>query len=128
MPLYENVFIARQDLTPSQVESIAGQFEKILKDNGGQIAKRENWGLRPMTYTIKKNKKGYYFLTNIDSSPKAVAEAEKFLRYNEDVLRYLTLRIEEVSQEPSPILSANDEDEESSSYGGKSDRKPRRRE
>ena len=104
MPYYESVFIARQDVSASAAEALADKFADLLKTNGGTVAKREYWGLRPLAYRIKKNKKGHYFLFNMDSSPQAVQEMERNMRLDEDVLRYLTLRIDEIDETPSIMM------------------------
>lgn len=104
MPLYESIFIARQDVTPAQVESITTQMTDLIAANGGSIAKVEQWGLRKLAYRINKNRKGHYVLINIDAPAAAVAEYERNLKINEDVLRYLTIKVEEHDAEPSPVL------------------------
>jgi len=105
MPFYETVFIARQDVSTSQVEGITQSLTELLSSHGAKVAKTENWGLRNLTYKIKKNRKGHYVMFNIDGPHKAVAELERSLRYNEDVLRYMTVRLEEISDEPSPMMA-----------------------
>ncbi len=101
MPLYESVFIARQDISSQQVEGLTENFGKIIADNGGEIAKSEYWGLRNLAYRIKKNRKGHYVLFNIDAPPAAIQEFERNMRISEDVLRYLTIRVEELEEGPS---------------------------
>ena len=101
MSLYESVIIARQEISTQQVEALADTFEGIIKDGGGNVAKRENWGLRSLAYKIKKNRKGHYVLMNIDAPAEAVHEMERLMRLNEDVLRYLTLRVDEFEEGPS---------------------------
>ncbi len=108
MPLYEHVFIARQDISPAQVEGLTETLTKIVTDNGGKIEKSEYWGLRSLQYKISKNRKGHYSLFNIDGPPVAVQELERQERINEDVLRAMTIRIEELNPEPSPVLSRRD--------------------
>ena len=95
MPIYENVFIARQDVTVAQVEGLVETFEKVITDGGGAVPKKENWGLKTLAYKIKKNRKGHYTLMNLDAPANAVHEMERQMRINEDVLRYITLRIDE---------------------------------
>ncbi|MFZ2469978.1 MAG: 30S ribosomal protein S6, partial [Parvibaculum sedimenti] len=95
MALYEHIFIARQDVTQQQVEALVEQFSNILKENGGSVAKTEYWGLRNLAYKVKKNRKGHYALLNIDAPAAAVAEMERQQGINEDVLRFMTTRVEE---------------------------------
>jgi small subunit ribosomal protein S6 len=104
MPFYENVFIARQDISAAQVEALAESFTQIVTQQGGQVAKREYWGLRNLSYRIKKNRKGHYMLFNLDAPPAAVAELERNMRINEDVLRYLTVRVEALEEGPSVVM------------------------
>lgn len=104
MPFYETVFIARQDITGAQVETITEDLVKILSDNGGKVTKTESWGLRSLQYRIKKNKKGHYVLMNIDAPSEAVAEMERVMRLNEDVLRHMTLRLDALDDSPSVMM------------------------
>ncbi len=104
MPLYESVFIARQDISAPQVEALADTFAKIIEDQGGTVAKREHWGLRGLAYRIKKNRKGHYVLFNLDAPSDAIQEMERQMTIHEDVLRYLTLRMDELDPEPSVIM------------------------
>ena len=108
MPLYEHTFIARQDISPAQVEALTETLQKIVTDNGGKIAKSEYWGLRTLQYKINKNRKGHYSLLNIDAPADAIAELERQERINDDVLRALTIRVEEHDEKPSPVLSRRD--------------------
>jgi len=110
MALYETVFIARQDISAKQVEDLAKSFGKIVNDNGGEVKTTENWGLRNLAYKIKKNRKGHYTLLHLDAPPKAVAEMERNMRLNEDVLRFLTVSIEKIPEGPSVILKQSDDD------------------
>ncbi len=105
MPFYETVFIARQDVSTTQVEGMTQSLTELLTSHDAKVVKTESWGLRSLTYKIKKNRKGHYVMFNIDGSHKAVAELERSLRYNEDILRYMTVRIEELSDEPSPMMA-----------------------
>jgi small subunit ribosomal protein S6 len=109
MPLYESVFIARQDISSAQAEALADSFAEIVANSGGTVSKKEYWGLRNLTYRIKKNRKGHYALLNIDAPPAAIAEMERNMRLHDDILRYLTVRVEELSDEPSPVLRSRDE-------------------
>ncbi len=111
MPYYESVFIARQDISTAQVDGLAENFEKIIADGGGSVSKRENWGLRTMAYKIKKNRKGHYVLFNIDAPAPAVHEMERQMRINEDVLRYMTVRVDELEEGPSAIMRNKDRDD-----------------
>ncbi len=104
MALYEHVFICRQDISQQQVEELTEQFTAILGDNGGRVAKTEYWGLRNLAYRVKKNRKGHYSLLNINAPHTAVAEMERQMGLNDDVLRFLTLRVDEHDMEDSPPL------------------------
>lgn len=110
MALYEHVFIARQDLSAQQAEALATTFADIISENGGKVEKTEYWGLRNLQYKIKKNRKGHYTLFNIDAPSEAVHEMERQMRLNEDVLRQLTLRVDELNAEQSAILTRKDRD------------------
>ena len=116
MPLYENVFIARQDVSTTQVEALTEQFTELVKAGGGEVTKNEYWGLKNLAYKIKKNRKGHYTLLNIDAPSPAVLEMERNMRLNEDVLRFLTVRVEELEAEQSIVLR---------SKGMRDDRGPR---
>jgi len=104
MALYEHVFIARQDVSSAQVETLVEDLTKIIADNGGSIVKTEYWGLRNLAYRIQKNRKGHYVLFHIDAPHPAVAEMERNLRLNEDIIRVLTLRKEELPEGPSIMM------------------------
>ena len=110
MPLYEHVVIARQDISAQQAEALNDQLKHLIEEHGGHIAKIEYWGLRNLTYRIKKNRKGHYSLLAIDAPSDAVKEMERQLSINEDVLRTLTIRVEEIDLELSPILARRDRD------------------
>ncbi len=101
MSFYESVIIARQEISVQQVETLADDFSSIIEENGGKITKRENWGLRSLAYKIKKNRKGHYILFNIDAPAEAIHEMDRLLGLNEDVLRHLVLRLDELDNEPS---------------------------
>ena len=105
MALYESVIIGRQDLTPNQFEELVEGFTKIIEDYKGVIKKREIWGLRNLAYKINKNRKGHYILLNIDSSSEAIAEYERLMRLNEDIIRFLTIRINSIDEKPSPLMN-----------------------
>jgi small subunit ribosomal protein S6 len=123
VPFYENVFIARQDISTTQVETLTETFADLVAENGGKIEKREYWGLRNLAYRIKKNRKGHYVLFNLEAPPAAVNELERNMRINEDVLRYLTVRVEELEAGPSAMMRRAERDERDR---GDRDRGPRR--
>lgn len=129
MPFYENVFIARQDLSPAQVDALADQFTAIIKERGGDVKKRESWGLRNLAFRIRKNRKGHYVLLNIDGPPGAVQEVERNMRLNEDVIRFLTIKVDELEEGPSAVLQKRDDrGERGDRFGDRGgDRGPRRR-
>ena len=104
MPLYESVYIARPDISATQVETLTGEFSKIIEDNGGKIAKDEYWGLKSLAYRIKKNRKGHYSLMNIDCPAAALSEMERNMRLNEDVIRYMSIRVDEHEEDPSVMM------------------------
>ena len=104
MPFYETVFIARQDVSTQTVETLADQMSTILSDNGGEVKKTEHWGLRNLAYKIRKNRKGHYVLLALDAEPAAVAEMERSMRLNEDILRYLTIRVDELDLGESVMM------------------------
>ena len=112
MPFYENVFIARQDISAAQVEALADTFTGIVAAQGGQVTKREYWGLRNLAYRIKKNRKGHYVLFNLDAPPPAVNELERNMRINEDVLRYITVRVDALEEGPSAVMQNRGRSEE----------------
>jgi small subunit ribosomal protein S6 len=106
MPLYENVFIARQDISGAQVDQLADSLTQLIAEQGGEVKKREYWGLRNLAYRMNKNRKGHYVLLNIDAPAAAIAELERTMRINEDVLRYLTLRVETHEEGPSSVMQS----------------------
>jgi small subunit ribosomal protein S6 len=112
MALYEHTLIARQDISSQAVDQLAEEFAGIITANGGSVTKTENWGLRTLAYRIKKNRKGHYVFMNIDAPPAAVAEMERLEKINEDVIRAMTIRVEELDVEPSPVLRSRDERDE----------------
>jgi len=99
MPLYETVFIARQDMTPDAVTELSETLAKVITDGEGTVVKTDNWGLKTLAYRIQKNKKGYYVLMNIDAPAPTVLEMERQIRLNEDILRYMTIRVDEFVEE-----------------------------
>ena len=108
MALYEHVLIARQDISAQQAEALNDELKALIEGAGGHFAKIEYWGLRNLTYRIKKNRKGHYSLFSIDAPAPAVKEMERQLSINEDVLRYMTVKVEELDLELSPILARRD--------------------
>jgi small subunit ribosomal protein S6 len=123
MPLYESVFIVRQDVTAAQVDALADAFAKIVDETGGSVQRREYWGLRSLAFRIKKNRKGHYVLFNLDAPPAAIQEMERNMHINEDVLRYMTVRVEKLRPEPSPIMQGKgDRERERADRTGRGDR------
>lgn len=124
MAYYESVFIARQDISATQAEGLADTFAKAVTDGGGKVAKREIWGLRQLAYRIKKNRKGHYILFNFDAPADAIKEMERQMRLHEDVLRHLTIKIDELEEGPSIIMRNRERGERSDrgDRGGRSDR------
>jgi len=110
MPFYENVFIARQDVTAAQVEALTEQFAGIVTAQGGNVTKREYWGLKSLSYRVRKNRKGHYTLLNIDAPAAAVIEMERQMRLHEDVLRQLTVRVDALEEGPSAMLQSKGRD------------------
>lgn len=121
MSFYENVFIARQDVSSTQVDGLVETFEKIITDMGGSVPKKELWGLRTMAYKIKKNRKGHYVLMNIDAPSEAVHELERQMNLNEDVLRYLTTRVDELEEGPTAIMRTKERGDERERRDGQDD-------
>ena len=123
MSLYEHVVIARQDISPQQAEALNDTMKALIEEHGGSVAKIEYWGLRNLTYRIKKNRKGHYSLLALDAPAPAVKEMERQLSINEDVLRYITIKVDELDLELSPILARRDrERERDRERGGDRDR------
>ena len=104
MALYETVFIARQDITSAQAETLAETYSQLITDNGGKVTKTEHWGLKTLAFRMNKNRKGHYVLFNIDAPSAAVLEMERNMRINEDVLRYMSIRVEEHEEGPSAMM------------------------
>lgn len=104
MALYENVFIVRQDVSAQQVEDLTTRFTGLIADGGGAVTKNEYWGLRTLAYKIKKNRKGHYVLLNIDAPSDAIKEMERNMNLNEDVMRFMTLRVDELDEGPSVMM------------------------
>lgn len=111
MPHYENIFIARQEVSAAQVDTLADAFAEVVSGAGGTIHRREYWGLKTMAYRIKKNRKGHYVLFNIEAPSDAVREMERQMRLNEDVLRHLTVRLDAAPEGPSVVMQGRGERE-----------------
>src|SRR3954453_4703587 len=118
MPLYEHVFLARQDASTQQVEELTGQMTGIVEQAGGKVTKTENWGVRSLTYRMSKNRKAHFVLMNIDAPSSAVTEIERQERISEDVIRYLTIRVDEHEEGPSAMMRKADRDRERDDRGG----------
>ncbi len=125
MALYEHIFIARQDIQPQQVEAITKDLTKIVEDNGGKVTKTEQWGLRTLAYRIKRYKKGHYVLLNIDGSIDAISELERNERLHEDVVRFMTIRVEELEKGDSVVLRSRDREGRPSRFENRDSRPPR---
>ncbi len=119
MPIYETVFIARQDLSDANVKTITEAAEKVITDAKGKILKTENWGLRNLAYKINKNKKGHYVLIESDVAAPAMIEMERTLRLNEEVVRYMTIKLDEPTKGPSKIIDKNTNDDFEPKFDGK---------
>jgi small subunit ribosomal protein S6 len=118
MALYEHVVVTRPDISPQQVDALVEDITKIVTERKGKIGKTEYWGLRNLAYPIKKSRKAHYSLLNIDAPGDVIAELERRHRINEDVLRFLTVKVDALSEEPSPVIARKDRDDR----GGKRDR------
>ena len=110
MALYEHVFLARQDLSQAQVDQLAATATEIVEKNEGKVTKTETWGLKNLAYKIDRNRKAHFVMLNIDGPGSVVAELERQTRINEDVLRFLTIRVEEHEEGPSVMMRKNDRD------------------
>jgi small subunit ribosomal protein S6 len=110
MPLYEHVFLARQDLAQAQVDALAENATKIIEDNGGKVAKTETWGLRSLAYRIAKNRKAHYVMLDIDAPAAAVAELERQTGINEDIIRFMTIRVDAHEKGPSAMMRRQERD------------------
>ncbi|HJZ19534.1 MAG TPA: 30S ribosomal protein S6 [Bradyrhizobium sp.] len=118
MPLYEHVFLARQDASTQQVEELTTQMTGIVEQLGGKVVKMENWGVRSLTYRMSKNRKAHFVLLNIDAPSAAVTEIERQERISEDVIRYLTVRVDEHEEGPSAMMRKADRDRDRDDRGG----------
>ena len=112
MALYEHVFLARQDLTQQQVDDLVAHYKGVIESNGGKIGRVESWGLKSLTYRVKKNRKAYYMLMDLDAPAKALNEMERQMGLSEDVLRFMTLRVEALEEGPSAMMRKRDDDGE----------------
>jgi small subunit ribosomal protein S6 len=132
MALYEHIFLARQDVSAQQVEELTNQLTEVLTQGGGKVTKNEYWGVKTLSYRIRKNRKAHYSLLNIDAPHTAVAEMERQMRINEDVLRFMTIRVDELEEGPSAMMQKRDRDDRDGDRGGRGgdrfggDRRPRR--
>jgi len=111
MPNYEHVFLARQDVTSQQVDALTAQFKGVIEANGGSVGKTEYWGVKSLQYRIKKNRKAHFTLLNITAPPAAIAEVERQMSISEDVIRFLTLAVEELEEGQSAMLRKSDRDD-----------------
>ena len=118
MPLYEHVFLARQDASAQQVEEFTTQITGVIEGLGGKVTKTENWGVRSLTYRMNKNRKAHFMLLNIDGPAAVVAEIERHERINEDVIRYLTVRVDELEEGPSAMMRKAERDRDERGGGG----------
>jgi small subunit ribosomal protein S6 len=125
MPLYEHVFLARQDISTQQVEGLQQTFRSLIEENGGKIGKTEYWGLKTLTYRIKKNRKAHYTLMDIDAPHEAVAEMERQMGLSTDVIRFLTIKVDEHEEGPSAMMRRSDRDDRDG-RGDRGDRGDRR--
>lgn len=129
MPLYEHVFLARQDLAQTQVDALAEAATKIIEDNGGKVSKVETWGLRNLAYRIRKNRKAHYVMLDIDAPAAALAELERQTTINEDVIRFMSIRVDAHEGGPSVMMRKGDRDRrggDRGERGERGDRGPRR--
>jgi small subunit ribosomal protein S6 len=117
MPLYEHVFLTRQDASAQQVEELTAQFKAIIEQMGGKVAKTEQWGVKSLSYRLRKNRKAHFTLFNVDAAPAALNEIERQERLSEDVLRYLTVRVDEHEEGPSAMMRKVDRDRERDDRG-----------
>ena len=122
MPLYEHVYLARQDVSPQQVEALTAQFKNVIASLGGTVGKTEYWGVKSLAYRINKNRKAHFTLMNIDAPPAAIAEMQRQQSINEDILRVLTLRVDELEEGPSAQLRKREDDDRGDRRGPRGDR------
>ncbi|MCP8895704.1 30S ribosomal protein S6 [Shinella daejeonensis] len=122
MALYEHVFLARQDVSAQQVDALVEQYKGVIEANGGTVGRIENWGLKSLTYRIKKNRKAHYALMDIDAPAAAIHEMERQMRINEDILRYMTIAVEAHEEGPSAMMQKRDRDDRPRRDGDRPDR------
>ncbi len=125
MPLYEHVFLARQDLAQAQVDALAENATNIIETNGGRVVKTETWGLRSLAYRIQKNRKAHYVMLDIEAPAPVVAELERQTQINEDVIRYMTIKVDAHEQGPSAMMRRNERDRARREDGDRGDRPDR---
>ena len=118
MALYEHVFLTRQDATNAQVDALTEQFKGLIAAGGGKVTKTEYWGVKSLSFRVKKNRKAHYTLMNIDAPAPAVAEMERQMSISEDVIRFMTVRVNELEEGPSAQLRRRDDREDRGSFGG----------
>jgi small subunit ribosomal protein S6 len=118
MPFYEHVFLSRQDVSAQQVEELTAQLKGIIEQMGGKVAKLEQWGVKSLAYRLRKNRKAHFTYMNLDTPPAAVNEIERQERLNEDVLRYLSVRVDEHEEGPSIMMRKVDRDRDRDDRGG----------
>jgi small subunit ribosomal protein S6 len=118
MPLYEHVFLARQDVSAQQVEELTAQLTGVIEQLGGKVTKLEQWGVKSLSYRVRKNRKAHFTFMNVDAPSAALSEIERQERLNEDVLRYLTIRVEEHEEGPSAMMRKSDRDRDRDDRGG----------
>lgn len=111
MPLYEHIYLARPDVSAQAVEALTEQFKGVIEAGGGSVGKIEYWGVKSLAYRVKKNRKAHFSMLNITAPPAAVAEMERMMRINEDILRFMTIRVEELEEGPSAMLQKRERDE-----------------
>jgi len=117
MPLYEHVFLTRQDASAQQVEELSAQFKGVIEQMGGKVTKTEQWGVKSLSYRLYKNRKAHFTMFNVDAPPAALGEVERQQRLSEDVLRYLTIRVDELEEGPSAMMRKVDRDRERDDRG-----------
>ena len=125
MALYEHVFLARQDLAQAQVDALAANATQIIETNGGKVAKTETWGLRSLAYKIAKNRKAHYVMLEFEAPGPVVAELERQTQINEDIIRYMTIKVEAAEAGPSVMMRKAERRDERGERGDRPDR-PRR--